>query len=51
MILRFFPDFPQMYGEVSGFALNRTSFMVPQKIFGRGYLFVSDFPIYIYKYI
>ena len=25
--------------------------MVPQKIFGRSYLFVSDFYIYIYIYI
>ena len=43
MILRFFPDFPQTCGEVSGFHLTG----VPQKIFGRGYLFVSDFYIYI----
>ena len=33
------------------FPLNWRSFMVPQKIFGRSYLFVSDFYIYIYIYI
>ena len=47
MILRFFPNFPLGWRS-QWFPLNWRSFMIPQMIYGRGYLFVSDFYIYIY---